>query len=473
MILMPKIGGRLFAVAVMVAAVYFMLNFLFMESLPALPAEEGGGLLFGSAESRARWRVAERRVKGWKNEEERHLQERNAAMLPRPADALAARAAPAHASVLTSAGNAMPLDEPAAAAAAAAAGGGGGPPAAAAGEATAAVAAPSPPSSNPLPVPSPPPRPPPAPPVLTKRHESLLPGVKRQPLKQKPLILYRTRFMEPSGFSQESIDFVRGLSENFYVGIQMEGSRIEGYVKSWSPQLHAMIDRYHARESYISARPHTLIHHGAAGDFFCEDSEARPMYCVGRAMFETDRVPYSWIDNLATQHQIWVPSTFNVETFERSGLDPTRIFVVPEPMNLTLFDPDTTRPLKLSTGKRFHFLSVFAWNDRKGWDNLLKAYFQEFTKDDDVCLVLRTFPKHRNDANFDPEASGEWVSMKVRGAARAWFQKPLEELAKVHILATHLSERDLPRLYKAADAFVLPSRGEGWGRPITEAMAMA
>ena len=39
------------------------------------------------------------------------------------------------------------------------------------------------------------------------------------------------------------------------------------------------------------------------------------------------------------------------------------------------------------------------------------------------------------------------------------------------MLATHISERDLPRLYKAVDAFVLPSRGEGWGRPIVEAMA--
>ena len=31
----------------------------------------------------------------------------------------------------------------------------------------------------------------------------------------------------------------------------------------------------------------------------------------------------------------------------------------------------------------------------------------------------------------------------------------------------------MPRLYKAADAFVLPSRGEGWGRPHVEAMSMA
>jgi glycosyltransferase involved in cell wall biosynthesis len=35
-------------------------------------------------------------------------------------------------------------------------------------------------------------------------------------------------------------------------------------------------------------------------------------------------------------------------------------------------------------------------------------------------------------------------------------------------LGTHA----LARLYRAADAFVLPTRGEGWGRPLLEAMVM-
>jgi hypothetical protein len=182
---------------------------------------------------------------------------------------------------------------------------------------------------------------------------------------KRPLLLYRTRFREPSGFSQEAIDFVRGLSRHYYVGLQMEGNTIDGYVASWSPELRAMIDRYHAREGYILARPHTLIHHGAAGDFFCDDKPERPMFCIGRAMFETDRVPFGWVDNLQTQDQIWVPSQFNVFTFARSGLDPAKLMVVPEPMNVTLFDPDTTTPLRLNTGKSYHFLAVYAWNDRK------------------------------------------------------------------------------------------------------------
>lgn len=421
---MPKIGGRLVMIGVAVTAVYLLMNFLFISNL-------------GAASSSAEWQSKQLEQARWRRTVSRGEVWRRQEALPVPAAA--------HPSLLTSATPPTIATPP--------------PP-----------AGPPPPATTPPPPSQPDPRafvppPPPRPRVHiagTKLHPDA-----GEPLVQKPLILYRTRFREPSGFSQEAIDFVRGLSEKFYVGIQMEGSHIEGYVKSWQPSLRRMIDRYHDRESYILNRPHTLIHHGAAGDFFCEDKRERPMYCIGRAMFETDRVPYSWIDNLATQHQIWVPSTFNVETFVRSGLDEDRIYVVPEPMNLTLFNPDTTKPMKLGTGKKFHFLSVFAWNDRKGWDILLKSYLQAFTREDDVCLVLRTFPKHRNDANFDPEASGEWVHMKVRGAAKEWFQKELEELACIHVIATHLSERDLPRLYKAADAFVLPSRGEGWGRPMT------
>lgn len=35
-------------------------------------------------------------------------------------------------------------------------------------------------------------------------------------------------------------------------------------------------------------------------------------------------------------------------------------------------------------------------------------------------------------------------------------------------VSTHVDEAVLPRFYAAANAFVLPSRGEGWGRPHVE-----
>ena len=42
----------------------------------------------------------------------------------------------------------------------------------------------------------------------------------------------------------------------------------------------------------------------------------------------------------------------------------------------------------------------------------------------------------------------------------------------MRVIRDHVPQADLAGLYKSVDAFVLPSRGEGWGRPIVEAMAM-
>ena len=44
---------------------------------------------------------------------------------------------------------------------------------------------------------------------------------------------------------------------------------------------------------------------------------------------------------------------------------------------------------------------------------------------------------------------------------------------KVRVLAQWMSREDMRSLYNQADAFVLATRGEGWGLPIMEAMSMA
>ena len=46
--------------------------------------------------------------------------------------------------------------------------------------------------------------------------------------------------------------------------------------------------------------------------------------------------------------------------------------------------------------------------------------------------------------------------------AQAWRSLP-----PIALLDEMLSASELPSLYAAADAFVLPSRGEGWDRPVT------
>ncbi|KAM2508020.1 hypothetical protein FF1_030201 [Malus domestica] len=109
-------------------------------------------------------------------------------------------------------------------------------------------------------------------------------------------------------------------------------------------------------------------------------------------------------------------------------------------------------------------MSVFKWEYRKGWDVLLKSYLEEFSEADVVALYLLTNPYH-SDRDFGNKI--------VEFVEKSGIEMPVTGWAPVYVMDTHIAQTDLPRVYKAADAFVLPSRGEGWGRPLVEAMAMS
>lgn len=86
-----------------------------------------------------------------------------------------------------------------------------------------------------------------------------------------------------------------------------------------------------------------------------------------------------------------------------------------------------------------------------------------------VALYILTSAYH-SDADFQARidsfvATLQWNNTSP-GAAHP-------SLPPVRLLPSGLSNEALVSLYGGADCFVLPSRGEGWGRPHAEAMAMA
>lgn len=115
---------------------------------------------------------------------------------------------------------------------------------------------------------------------------------------------------------------------------------------------------------------------------------------------------------------------------------------------------ESIRPYRTKTKKKFKFLHISSAFPRKGVDILLEAYFEAFTKDDDVCLILKTFPNpHNNVAELL-----ELLSSKYEKAPEVeWINKDL-------------SQDELYSLYKIADCYVQVARGEGFGLPVAEAM---
>jgi glycosyltransferase involved in cell wall biosynthesis len=145
--------------------------------------------------------------------------------------------------------------------------------------------------------------------------------------------------------------------------------------------------------------------------------------------------------------------------------------VVPEAVDVWLLDPNIISPLKLAERKSWAFLSVFKMEDRKGWRELVLAYHQEFTADDDVTLVIHTYmydvPGDAWDANRIRQVYDDYLEEVLGDQLAPKVQRP-----HIHIIGHYLTGHQIPQLYRACDAYVGPSYGEGWGLPYQEAMSM-
>ncbi|MCL5071239.1 MAG: glycosyltransferase, partial [Actinobacteria bacterium] len=152
--------------------------------------------------------------------------------------------------------------------------------------------------------------------------------------------------------------------------------------------------------------------------------------------------------------------------FIDSGISCEKVSVLPDAVDIERFNDDI-KPLTLFTGTRnrscFKFLSVFDWVLKKGWDVLIEAYVKEFDRQEDVCLFIKTFSYLGMPIGKIKEIIYETIKKKTK--------KHSENIPGIIILEKILSQDEMPGLYSSCDCFVLPSRGEGWGRPYMEAMA--
>jgi hypothetical protein len=117
------------------------------------------------------------------------------------------------------------------------------------------------------------------------------------------------------------------------------------------------------------------------------------------------------------------------------------------------------------------FLSVFGWDYRKGFEILLRAFHtahpplpKEGTQD--VILLLKASPREitpGNDVLPLHALAAEILGLEELPANIVFYEGEHDD--------TQLPRAEYAALHRLADAFVLPTRGEGWCRPCVEAMA--
>lgn len=168
--------------------------------------------------------------------------------------------------------------------------------------------------------------------------------------------------------------------------------------------------------------------------------------------WEESEVPAEWIESFNhALHGMLVVSTHVRKLMIDNGVTVPIAVCGNGVDHFGSFDPSTrTR----AGSKIFHFLHVSSCFPRKGADVMLRAYGRAFRAEDDVALTIKTFPNPHNYIH-------RWLD-----DARA--DDP--DFPAVEILEGDYSETQLKRLYERSNVLVAPSRAEGFGLPMAEAM---
>jgi glycosyltransferase involved in cell wall biosynthesis len=168
-------------------------------------------------------------------------------------------------------------------------------------------------------------------------------------------------------------------------------------------------------------------------------------------VFESTRVPPTVMSTMLASDQVWVPSAWGREVLIANGADPDRCHVVPEGVDSNQFHAygasrDSSVLRYLITGK---------YEIRKSIIETVFAWHQEFGNDPGVELTVKT--DHFVNREHKHNEITQWIQKQgISNIRVVWGAVPADQLVD---------------LYRQADIFVLPSKGEGWGLPLIEAAA--
>lgn len=160
---------------------------------------------------------------------------------------------------------------------------------------------------------------------------------------------------------------------------------------------------------------------------------------------------------------VWAPSRWSAEGFLRLGLRPEQVALIPLGIDPATFHPTTEGrdAVRQNMGlKGFVFVSVGAMTGSKGIDLLMQAFAAVASQRPDVTLFLKG-------------ADGLYQSAHLLDDAIRKLSARDQQLVADRLVynGEALTMKQMAALYRSADAYVSPYRGEGFNMPVLEAAA--
>jgi glycosyltransferase involved in cell wall biosynthesis len=269
-------------------------------------------------------------------------------------------------------------------------------------------------------------------------------------------VLYTGALYDSSGYAEAARNYLAALATQPDIQLSARVVSFETWKTDLSEVVTSLIEKAVATKMTL---PDVQIIHLTPENF--------PRYripgCknIGYTVWETSKLPDSWVPLCNMMDEIWVPCDWNVDVFRSSGVT-VPVKKIPHTLNLHE-EPITDGRLEAIPTGVFNFYSIFQWSSRKNPEGLLAAYLSEFRSSDKVNLVLKTYLNNNTEAD---------KRMTIDAINRVKQDLQLQDKGTPGITLVHggLSKFCMVYLHKTCDCFVLPHRAEGWGVPHFEAM---
>lgn len=181
--------------------------------------------------------------------------------------------------------------------------------------------------------------------------------------------------------------------------------------------------------------------------------------------YETSKLPPIWFNNIKYVDYVLPSSNFSKNIFLEAGWPEKKLKVIPHGINISDFE--NKKQTHLETKKSFKFLNISIPHYRKNIDLVLESYFQSFSNQDDVCLVIKT-----NLSPTPPRNTWQSFEVDVLDLIKTKKNKYLGKeggLPEIEIIKDKL--QDIVPLYNACNVLVSASSSEGFGLPLLEGLA--
>ena len=162
--------------------------------------------------------------------------------------------------------------------------------------------------------------------------------------------------------------------------------------------------------------------------------------------WEESKLPNKLVNEYGIFDEFFTISNFVKKAFEDSGV---RVPITNMGQGIDEVNSNEVKKIKLKSDK-ITFLHISSGLPRKGVNDLIDSFINAFGDRTDVVLIIKTYPNPQNTVNSH-------LGLYPK-------QKNIKHLCEDY------SKEQLENLYSIADVFVSPSKGEGFNRPVAEAM---